>query len=379
MSDISSNVTVGSLSGDILNGGWKCTLTTMQDTDILERHQGVQVTWRPSLGGNFGSPLPAFSGHVFLHKMRFTGTHAMAEIEACTTDEFLRDSWMQGIHFRDVGAAFRVHFHEDDNAHGNLTLGKIVRHILGYKDAAWWVSHTNTVFNGIENKSGWIGIDDVVISAFDAVANPLGSMRTDSYIVEETDNIWRTLQQIAGNEFFTIYFDKLNNLHYKRHPMFQAVLPDPVMVLTAAHLVGAPEVELRPEFGTYAESGYQIVLHAVTDDGSTLHASVPDSGEMRVQGKRKEISYVRCNAQAALTFWARRLYDYETREYTVRIELPGMSGLLFELLDRVAITYVGTAYTGLDINWTNKMFWIHKIDVTPDKSMLTLESENSSI
>jgi hypothetical protein len=379
MKDVADVAVVETISGDISNGGWRCTLTSLRDTDILIAHQGVNVSWRPSLGGSFGSPLPGFVGHVTSRKISFTEKYATAEYEASTTDVLLRKSWMQGIHFRDMGAGVRSHFHQFDDASGNLTLGKIVRHILGYLDGISWVSHTNAVFNASWNRSGWINIDDVMTTPFDVGTNPLGSMRTDSFIVDETSNIWTTLQAIADNEFFTIYFDKANNLHYKRHPMFQETLPDPVMTLTKAHFVGAPDIEMREEYGAYAENGIQIVLHAVTDEGSTLHSYSPANGELRVQGTRIEHSYLRCNSQTTLDFWARRLYDYESRECTLRVVLPGMSGLLFELLDRVAVTYAGTTATGLHIDWTAKKFWVHKIDVTPQQSILVLEAENSSI
>lgn len=378
MNDISDNVMIQNISGDVAAGGWKCSLTTAGDTDILESNQEVQISWRPSLGGNFGSPLPAFNGHITGRKIKFTGTQATTLLEARTTDALLQSAWVQGIHFRDVGADSRANYHEFDDATGNLTLGRIVQHILGYLDGSFWISHTNCVFNGVHNASGWINIDDVEVSAW-TLGNTMGSMRADSYIVEETSNIWRTIQQIAGNEFFVAYFDKLNNFHYKRHPMFQSSLPDPVMTLTKDHLIEEPEVEERPEGGDYGKNDLQIVLHAVTDEGTTLHSYSPAQGELRTQGQRKEISYIRCNDQNTLDFWARRVYDFESRDVSARIVLPGMSGLLFNLLDRVAITYVGSSYTGLDINWSAKKFWVHKIDVTPVRSVLTLEAENTTV
>jgi hypothetical protein len=66
---------------------------------------------------------------------------------------------------------------------------------------------------------------------------------------------------------------------------------------------------------------------------------------------------------------------------TVRLELAGFTGLLFDLLDRVAVTYAGTSRNGVHFSWSAKKFWIHDITVNIDESgsartLLTLEAEN---
>ena len=58
----------------------------------------------------------------------------------------------------------------------------------------------------------------------------------------------------------------------------------------------------------------------------------------------------------------------------------GLVGLMFELWDRVQITYTGTTQNGVHIDWTAKKFWIRDITVTPDSpftglSTFTLEAE----
>ncbi len=55
--------------------------------------------------------------------------------------------------------------------------------------------------------------------------------------------------------------------------------------------------------------------------------------------------------------------------------------MLFEIADRVQVTYTGTSANGVHIDWTDKKFWIHDIKVYPDdafggKSVFKLEAEN---
>jgi len=59
---------------------------------------------------------------------------------------------------------------------------------------------------------------------------------------------------------------------------------------------------------------------------------------------------------------------------------PGWSGLHFELLDRVWVTYTGTTANGVHIDWYQKPFWIHRIEMRPGKGFgglttFTLEEE----
>jgi hypothetical protein len=203
-------------------------------------------------------------------------------------------------------------------------------------------------------------------------------MRVDLYVVKETNDLWRTLQEIATNEFFVVGFDKTDTLYYKRHPMFQTVLPNSVLTLTDAHIIGEPEVVFRDN-----DPIRQTRLHAVTDEGNTLHAYYPDVGSLPTQGKRLDITRIRCNDQNTLQYWANTRYAFETRDVTVRLTLPGYMGLLFEMLDRISVTYAGTARNGLAINWVAKKFWIHDITVNIDNTgsgttQLTLEAESTA-
>jgi len=262
---------------------------------------------------------------------------------------------------------------------------------LGYYDSLGvppatnpdWVAHTNLVYDAVHNPAGWITLDYVTMDPFVDPGNLGGSMRVDHYIVRETNNLWSTIQQIAKNEFFVAYFDKENNLHYERHPMYATVLPTPVMEFDEDFMLAKPTVYVR-HMDTVSAVGTvrQVRLHAVQDDGSLLHSEYPEH-PTHVYGKVPEISYLRCNSQDTLDHWAEVLYNFENRDFTIRVEAAGLCGLLFEIGDRVEVTYTGTAANGVHIDWTQKKFWIHEITVSPDygltgRTRFVLEAESVS-
>lgn len=370
MIDLSERVWIQEISADIDRGGWECRFGVMSDTDAVARWQEVSVFWQPALGGPPGPPRPAFHGWALPQQFEFDLTGAKSTILAQTTDGILRRGWLQGIGFADTGSDLRDHYHQFDTRE-RMTLGRIIRHILGYYDELGdppatnpdWVAHTNCVYHPTANPMGWISLDQVELA---------DSARVDRFIVRETTSLWDALRQIADNEFFLLCFDKTDTLHYHPHPMYQSSLPDPVVDIDWA--ADRPRIDLREP------AVRQVKLHAVTDSGATLHAYYPSS-PTHVYGEVEEISHLRCNSQSRLNQWAERHYKFLNRPYTVRWTLPGLAGLLFDLMDRVTISYQGTAENGVHINWDHQPFWIHAISVLPQEgfggiSTLTLEAEN---
>lgn len=387
LTDISNYIEIQNISASVDQGGWECRFRAKQDTDICDINQEILIDWRGGFDGPPGPERLGFKGYVMPTRITVNLTGSEAEFIAKTTHGYLQEMWLQGISFAEVDA--RNHYHEFSDTAAEcpaedmgyeLNLGKIVKHILGYYDTCAdigpeWVAHTNLVKDMVHNPNGWISLDGVETSTW-GPANTGGSMATSIYIVRETSNLWSRLQEIARNEFFTIQFDKLDNLYYRRHPMFEAVLPDPVMTFDQsfglAPFVAIPLADKQKK---------QVRLHAVTDDEDTLHSDYPASPTF-VYGDKDERSNIRCNSQDTLDYWAERLYLFDNRDYTVKWTAAGAVGLLFELLDRVEITYAGTTYNGLDISWSQKKFWIHEIEVVPHPGFgavttFTLEAESS--
>lgn len=395
--DLSGDVTIASINGNLNRGGWEVRFTSMNDTDIVQPYQYVQLYWDAlfDLYTTLTDQL-AFQGHVLPLQFMFDRMGSEASFIATTTDGILKMGWLQGIHFIDTDADPRDHYHQFDSVTGapveRMTMGRIVRHILGYYDDLGvppatnpdWVAHTNLVYHATENPHGWITLDYVTTEPFADPGNLEGSMRVDHYIVRETNNLWSTIQQIAKNEFFIAYFDKRNNLHYERHPMYADTVPDPVMEFDSSFMLAKPTVYVR-HMDTVSDVGTvrQVRLHAVTDSGSTMHSEYPSS-PTHVYGEVREISYLRCNSQDTLDHWAEVLYGFENRDFTVRVDAAGLCGLLFEVADRVNVTYTGTTANGVHVDWTNKKFWIHDITVDPGygvtgKTTFLLEAEGESL
>ena len=381
--DISSSIQITQINASLSRGGWSAKLVSFNDTDILSVHQKITIPWRSMFGGTSGILRTAFEGYVQPTRFQFDSASALTEYIAETSDGFLRKGWLQGLGLADLGAGARAHYHQWNIASERMTMGRIVKHILGYYDTLGvppatnpdWVAHTSLVYHPTQNPSGWINIDNVETTPFNAVSAPNGTMRVDRYIVRETTNIWSRLQEIAKNEFFVIYFDKNDNLYYTKHPMYRDVIPPVVMTFDKDFVVGPPVVDVRDE-----NTIRKVRLHAVLDDVSTIHSNYPVV-PTHVYGNIADITYIRCNSQATLDNWAEKYYLFENRPYTVRWTAPGLSGLLFEILDRIEITYSGTSANGVHINWAREKFWIHEINVIPGEGFggtteFILEAEN---
>jgi len=383
--NISPDVTITNINATLARGGWECRFTSLSDTDVVERWHHVVAKWRGAFGGPPGPERTAFSGYVLPQRFQFDRTGSQADFVAQTSDGFLRRGWLQGLSFAEVPT--RSHYHEfsaagaaSANMDEWMTLGKIVKHILGYYDNEGappasnpdWVAHTNLVYHPTQNPHGWISLDNVELT---------DSAHVTRYIVRETDNIWSRLREIARNEFYEILFDKTDTLWYQPHPMYLAALPPPVMTFDEDFCTVPPTVEVRD-----VDTLRQVILHALTDTGDPVKRA--DGTDVRypvtplhTYGNVLDISRIRCNDWNVLQLWAERKFKFENRPFTVRWTAPGLCGLLFEILDRVQITYAGTAANGVHIDWDERKFWIHSITVTPDAefgglSTFVLEAEN---
>jgi len=385
--NVSDSLAISSISGSANRGGWEVRFNVMADTDLLDLYQELLLTWDPLIG-DYGMPTQeAFHGHVVPAQFVFDVKGSSTQCVARTSDSILERGWLQGVHFVDVDADGRANYHQFDSVTGvspeRLTLGRLVRHILGYYDALGnppatnpdWVAHTNMVYHATLNPHGWIDLSGVETTPFADPGNLDGTARAERYMIRESNNMWGVIRNIAKNDHFVAYFDKGNGFHYERNPMFQAALPSSVMTFTKEFCAGRPQVVFRD-----AQQIRQVRYHAVTDDADTLHAEYPISST-HVYGNVVNQSRLRCSDQDALDYWAKVRYFWENRPYTVKWPAPGLSGLLFELYDRVAITYAGTTANGVHIDWTSEYFYITDISVSPNgfrsgTTMLTLEAEN---
>ena len=88
-----------------------------------------------------------------------------------------------------------------------------------------------------------------------------------------------------------------------------------------------------------------------------LESTYPAGAGVDVRGPRFE---VRCNTQARLDVLAERQYKWLNRDYTATLTLPGAWNI--ELYDHVKVTLSGTTTNGVTFNWTDKSFWVHRVN-----------------
>lgn len=348
MTNYLEDVQIQSITADAAKGGWEATVVAFQDTDAIVKWQRVELPFRfGSSDGWDEDARTGLVGHALPLGFDYDFLTANARFSVATSHRFLEGMSVQGIGF--TAAAAPANSHQITN----MRLGHIVKHILE--------CHCN--ISTATNPEGWVDTSDIDVTT---------STLVDRYNFHQTNNAWSALQALARNEFYWLYFSKDNAVHYVGHPMF-GTLPPPVMEFTADFCSGRPTVNVRA-----VKNVSQVILKAVTDDGGVLTGTWPVTPAD--EGQPKEMTRVRCNAQPRLNTLAMREYDWESRTYTVEWPAPGFSGLLFELMDRVSLTYTGTAANGVHVDWTDKKFWIHRMQMAPGEgftgqTIFTLEEE----
>jgi len=359
LDEILDDVQVRSIVADADKGGWEAQLETYQDTDAIEKWQAIALLFKYySPTGWDEEDREVFVGHALPLGFDFNLPFSTARFSAATSHRFLEAASLQGIGFADQTVAGAPPY--NDHQIATMTIGEIVQHIIE--------QHTNISSTAGINPEGWVDTSDI---------DTTNSTRVTRYNVHATNNMWSAIQNIARNEFYYPHFDKLNAFHYQPHPMF-GTLPTPVMEFTAAFCAGRPTVRLRAQ-----KKVSTVMLKAVDEDGTVYTSEYP--GTPADEGRPMELTRIRVGAggigpQARLDQLAPRVYDWETRDWTVEWPAPGWSGFFFELLDRVELSYTGTSANGVHIDWMQKKFWIHRIQMAPGPGLtgmtrFTLEEE----
>lgn len=339
---------IATIEADVQDGGWRASGQVMNDADKLTFYQALEVWFYLYAGGWETLPRPAFRGHLLPEPWSKTFQTSVAPLNAFTAQEFMKRGEIQGIFFKDVGSPANQH------QITGMTLAEIVRHIVGQSGE---YGHCNLV-RGVWPE-GIITLD----------LDTANSTAIDSYEVKQ-GNFWQRLQEIAEIDFYYLWFDKANVLHFKPHPMFGSV-PSPVFELDSEWLSGSLEIEIRNE-----ETVGQIRLSGTTPAGLQIFGKYPT--EPTVGPIITKSGYI-ASTDAEMAAISERMYKFENRSHTVTATIGNGVGLLIDLLDRISITY-SSAVDG--INWSEKKFWVHKITVEilsnfTARTMLGLEAENA--
>jgi len=356
MTSYLEDVQIQSIVGDADKGGWECTLVALQDTDAVSKWQEVTIPFRFGSSDGWDEDWrTGLVGHALPLGFDFDRLLSGARFSVATSNRFLENAGLQGIPFADQSVCGAGPF--NDHQIDKMRIGHIVEHILEH--------HCN--ISTATNPEGWADTSDI---------DTTNSSRVNRLNVHQTNNMWAALQELARFEFYYIYFSRDNAVHYIPHPMF-GTLPASVMEFTGDFCVGRPTVQIHAD-----KKVSQVKLWATDEDGAIYTSTWPasPSGE----GFPLEMRKVRVGGaapQTRLNALVRRVYDWHNRDYTVQWTAPGLSGLFFELLDRVGVTYDGPVEpAGVHVSWSDKKFWVHRVQAVPNpghmgQTVFTLEEE----
>ena len=333
--ELYTDVEILSISADVDRGGWSVRGTVYNDADAIDENERIQLFLKAKVDGvwdlNF---LKRFQGYALPQSIRRYHDRSTMDFVAHTSDAYLKRGRVQGIFFT-INAA-----PSNDHQIAGMTSGHIVEHLID--------GHTN-MGPSTPAPNGWVDITDI---------DKTNSADLNVLALHE-GIIWERIKQLAENEFYINYFSKDDHFHYIPHPTFNAPLPAVTMEWDNDFF--AEPLEIIPRTDKRVK---QVHLRALTDAGTILTSKYPvtspATAEPEAFGEPYTKFRLRCNTQAQLDLWAKRRYQWENRDYTIRVNANGIAGVYFEIMDLIEITY-SSAVDG--ISWSQENFFMHKIDV----------------
>ncbi len=333
-----------SVEADGDRGGWQVTGSFANDQDEAVYGRRTDVYWTPEGDGIFADePILAMTGSILPQSVTFDIRQSGTPFTVVTTDAFMTSAGLQGIFFAQLNPVTNPHQYTD------LRLGTTVKHIIEQHTN---ISSTANVQNTDGTTSanpigGWVDTSNIDVTF---------TSKLDVFTVRQSNALWQAVKNIGKNEFYVAYMSKDDKFNYEPHPVFKTTLDAITLDIDDTMIVGQPVVEFRDHVDMD-----QIVLAALTDDGEILRSSFPT--DITAQGRRKNITNLRCNDQNRLDTLAQRAFSFESRLYNLRLQLSGAAGLYFELFDRVSFTYSGTSRNGVELSFSAEPFFIQKITV----------------
>lgn len=342
---------IGEISASLNEGGWRASGNIYNDADRLQWYQAVESSFSLYRGGAWEvEPRLAFRGHLFPGDWQKTFQSSVAPYKAFTVQEFLKRLELQGIFFAEAASPANQH-----QLTVGDTYGHIVEHILG---KAGQFGH-------------WNGVIDIWPEGVAKLNIDKGNSAAPGVYEVKAGNMWSRLQEIAKIEQYRLWVGKDNTINYQRDGMFLDTLPAVTMDITSAHLLEPLRITPRN-----TEQVGQINLWGSTPGGLQIKGSFPTdptAGPPVVQGGFMATS------DTKMATIAERKYKYANRDVSVTATLPGGIGLLFEIQDRVSLTYTSVPD---GVAWSAKKFWIEDIrvrltDLFNATTTLRLEAENA--
>lgn len=369
-----------SLSGDLRRGGWQMIGEVRGDTDAVSAGLNVRGRGRSLSDWVDLRARQWVNGHVTANPdFSFDRYSSQAGFEVATVDRHLAGLDLQDISFAVVASPSNPH------EATSWTFSTIIQHILK--------KHCNVIYDADSSD----GAPDGVVTSLDFnSASTEFSTVGDHFIVGHSENLWQTLQNIGGGEegggeFYRIWCDRRNVIHYQPAPPFISPQPSAKGTLTKEHIRGMVQVRLNNS--QPGQRVGQVKIVAGINPSTIFKAKYPASPQ---RGKivRKD-SGVWAEDQTRANLLATRLYKWLTRSWTITLEVdPGLvlfgdNGRGLDLGDRLLLTYNGPAEdadtgAGVHLNLSAQSVFVYGVNVNFDAAagtataFLTLEHDNSA-
>ncbi len=371
------NLIPTSLDGNLRRGGWLLSGIVEGDTDAIAKTQSIRT-----MGKSLATSIDAdwrewFNGHALAEPdFRFTRYGSQAAWRAGTADAYLRGEALQDISFADVASPANSHEATSWN------FGEVIEHILQF--------HCNYIYDA----TGAAGSPDGIITETDI--DTTNSTTFTTFIVRQSTNLWRSLQQIGGGEegggeFYRVWFNRANKLFYQPAPPFISPQPTIKGTITKEHLRG--QVMVKFHNSNPGQAYGQVAIKAVASPTQIYTSKYPATTPLDGKILKKEAG-IWANSQARTDTLAERLYKWLTRSYTLTVEVDaglvlfGDDGAGLDLGDRILVTYDGPtedADTGagvhLDLNAQSMYIYAVKVNLAAAQgratATLVLEHDNS--
>lgn len=360
-------ITISGMDGDLRRGGWIYNASVAGDTDAVQPGEFIQVKGKALAGYVDSAARLAGEGYVLGRPdFSFDRYASQASFQFGTADNLLRGS-LQALSATVVSSPANSH------QFTSFRFATVVNHILR--------AHCNFVYSATPGNNG---SPEGIIRTLDLDGSSvLFDVLSDRFIVNKSENIWSTLQQIGGGEegggeFHRPYFDRRGVFHYQPAPPFISPTPTAKGTLTKDHLRGSVGVQFVAD--QFEQKTGQVTMVSGLRPGTIYNSKYPASpGLGRILQKQ---SGVWSQSQAAANTHAERLYRWLNRPYTLTVQVdPGLvlfgdDGTGLDLGNRILLTYNGPAEdsatgAGVHLNLSSQGFYIYAIRLQFDQARRT--------
>ena len=372
-----TEINLTGLNGDLRRGGYIAPAQVMGDSDAVQPGEYLQYQGKSLAGFVDPSYRLAFDGYVMgKPDFSFDRYSSNASFQFGTADNLLRGS-LQALSATVVASPANSH------QYTSFTFSTVVNHILR--------GHTNFAYNAT---GGLSGSPEGIIFTLDLDSDSvLFNVVNNRFIVDKSENIWSTVQQIGGGEegggeFHRPWFDRRGVFHYQ--PASPFISPQPTARGTLDTSLIRGTVQVRHVASQFDQRTGQVQMQPGVQPGIGFPAKYPASpGPGRVLQK---LNGIWAEDQTRANLLCERLYKWLNRAYTLTVQcdigmvMLGDDGLGIDLANRVLVTYSGSAVdadtgAGVYLELSAASFYVYGISINVDQvrrtgtATLTLEPD----